>query len=90
MFLFAGGCWLLFGGGFSLLLVQFLANGAGLPLGDGTLEFIFPASSGSALTGLVLITGTVTASLVCFAVSFGLLERALVPQEPCENKNDTP
>jgi len=89
MFIFAGSCWLMFGAGFGLLLIQFLLKGAGMQW-FGTPDFIFPVSSGSVWIGLVYVVGTVTASLVCLAVSFGLFERAFVPRGPHEEKNDTP
>jgi len=86
MFVFAGTCWLVFGAGFGLLLVPFFLEGAGMQLSGGTFDFIAsPVSSGSVLVGLVYVTGMASASLVCFAVSFGLFERALAAPPTSEN-----
>jgi len=74
-------CWLSFGLGFGLLLVQFLFNGAGMQLfGD-----FIPVSSPGVLLGLVYVTGFATAVLVCLAVSYWLFERAQATRETSEN-----
>jgi hypothetical protein len=88
LYVAAAFCWLLFGAGFGLFLVQFLLGGAGMQLFGDTLEFIMPVSPQSVLTGLIYVTGFGTAALVCLAVSFGLFERALTTGKSYEEDGD--
>ena len=72
MYVVGGIFWLLFSLGFGLILVDYLAGGAGLQFVGG------PVSSGSVLLGLVHFTGFVTAVVICFAVGAALCARGLV------------
>jgi len=87
LFLAGSVCWLLFGAGFILLLVPFFRDGAGMQL-FGASEF--SVSPGTVLGGLVYLTGMVTASLICFAVSFYLFERSRPALETHEKEIDLP
>lgn len=72
LLLFGGAFWFLFALGFAALLVQYIADGAGL-------EFFGPSvSSGSILLGLVNVVGLCTAIILCFAIGAGLCARAIV------------
>jgi len=64
--------WFLFSLGFGLILVDYIAGGAGLQFFGG------PVSSGSVLLGLVHLTGFVAGILICFAIGAGLCARGLV------------
>ena len=85
LFFAAAFCWLLFGLGFGGLLVSFLLAGAGMQLFSASFEFFMPVSSMTILIGLIYFVGLVTAALVCFAVGFGLFERALAMRDVSEN-----
>ncbi len=67
--------WFLFSLGFGYLLVEYIAQGAGLQF------FGPPVSSGSVLLGLVPVTGFVAASVICFAIGAGLCAHGIVPRE---------
>jgi len=77
LYLAGGLCWLSFGGGFGLLLVQFFAQGTGMQFFGIDLGSVLPVSPGTVLMGLVWVTGLSIAAFVCLAVSFGLFERGL-------------
>ncbi len=83
LFLVFGGLWFLFSIGFLCLLVQYIAEGAGL-------QFWIPVvSSGSVLIGLVHVVGLCTAAVLCLAVGSGLCAHDLVPErgrEPVEEQ----
>lgn len=70
--LIGGACWFLFALGFGVLLVQYVAGGAGLQF------FGPPVSSGSIFVGLVHVTGLCVAVVLCFAIGAGLCARGIV------------
>jgi hypothetical protein len=72
IYVVGGVFWLLFSLGFGLILVDYIAGGAGLQV------FAGPVSSGSVLLGLVHLTGLVVAIIICFAIGAGLCARGLV------------
>ena len=70
--------WFLFSLGFGLVLIDYVARGAGL-------QFFGPLSSSSVLVGLVHLTGFVTAIIICFAIGAGLCARGLVSDREQEH-----
>lgn len=79
VFLFCGICWLVFGVGFGLVLVQYLVRGAGIQEFGPVWPVFSPlVSSGSVLVGLVHVVGLCAICSVCFAIGIGLCARGLV------------
>jgi hypothetical protein len=74
MLVSTGICWLFFAGGFVLILIQHLNDGA-----DIGIFHIGGVSSLSATLGLAGFIGFAAAAFVCIAVGFGLCAYGLTP-----------
>ena len=75
----AGLCWLLFAGGFALILIQYLTDGAALQL--------FGYHQLSSITigfGVRHVLGFAAAAFVCFAVGMLLCLHGLIPADVVE------
>ena len=81
IFLTGGALWLLFSVGFGVILVKYVAEGAGLMFFGG------PVSSGSVVLGLAHVTGFAMAILICFAIGAGLCARGIVSDRKHEQDN---
>jgi len=73
--MFGGVLWWLFALGFLALLVEYIADGAGLQV------WIPLVSSESILVGLVHFTGLCAASVLCFVIGAGLWAHGRVAKE---------
>jgi hypothetical protein len=80
MFILGGTCWILSALVLGSFVLQYIAQGAGLPV------FAFVVSSGTALVGLVHVVGLVSAAIVCFMIGVGLCAHGLVPPPPAQKK----
>jgi hypothetical protein len=68
----AGGFWILFAVGFAVVLVEYLAEGAGLQLLGWNIF------AGTVLIGAIHVIGLVIASTICFCVGVSLCSHGLV------------
>ncbi len=75
MMVIAGLCWFAAALGFGFLLVQYLAQGAGLQV----FGFYLGVSSSTVLLGLAHVVGFAAAAFLCFAIGVGFCAHGLVP-----------
>jgi hypothetical protein len=79
-FMLAGTCWILAALVLGAFVLQYIAQGADLPV------LAFVVSSGTVLVGLVHVVGFVSAAIVCFMIGVGLCAHGLVPPPPAQKK----
>jgi uncharacterized membrane protein YqhA len=78
MFIICGLCWFVFGLGFGLFLLQYMAHGAGLQdVGSVLPSFGTAVSPGSVLIGLVHVVGLYMISALCFVIGIGLCSHGI-------------
>ena len=82
IFVVGGMFWLLFSLGFGFILIQYVADGAGLQLFGG------PVSSGSVLVGLAHVTGFAAAVVICFAIGAGFCAHGLISDREREQDQE--
>jgi hypothetical protein len=90
-FIICGLCWLVFGLGSGLFLLQYMTHGAGLQdVGPVLSSFGTAVSPGSVFIGLVHIVGLFMISAVCFAIGIGLCSHGISARREVSREKTEP